>query len=260
MTSKEMFEALGYKQTRNDNVFIEYQDDSHGDGDYKYIWFNHMWKKYEVGYYDAVETKRYKASMVFIDEHEAITKQMKELGWIWYDTIRKGERDMKSIYEEVVEKLKRNKEVELYRFDFTESGNLDFYTDKVYKAEDDEKITRSVVLTSVFGIKYRLEKIKFIGTALIKGEPCLVKETLNYDNEPTYDLYYGDINHINQYSFSITEAMKEKSNDKSHLYFLGKDRSLIRFRNEAENKDDIELLLSKGLITKLEDFKEVENE
>ena len=82
MTSKEMFEALGYKQTRNDNVFIEYQDDSHGDGDYKYIWFNHMWKKYEVGYYDAVETKRYKASMVFIDEHEAITKQMKELGWI----------------------------------------------------------------------------------------------------------------------------------------------------------------------------------
>ena len=82
MTSKEMFEELGYRQTRNDNVFIEYQDDSHGDGDYKYIRFTLLWKKYEVGYYEAYETKRYKASMVFIDEHEAITKQMKELGWI----------------------------------------------------------------------------------------------------------------------------------------------------------------------------------
>ena len=162
----------------------------------------------------------------------------------------------KSIYEEVLEMLKQNKEVELYRFVFAMSGNLDFYTDKVYKAEDGDKITRRVVLASVFGTRYRLEKIKFIGTALIKGESCLVKETLNFDNEPTYDLYYGD---INQYSFSISEAMKEKSNDKSKLYFLGKDGSLIGFRNEAENKDAIELLLSKGLITKSEDFKE-ENE
>ena len=50
--------------------------------------------------------------------------------------------------------------------------------------------------------------------------------------------------------------MNEIANDKSYLYFLGKDGSLIKFRNEAENKDDIELLLSKGLISKLEDFKE----
>ena len=37
------------------------------------------------------------------------------------------------------------------------------------------------------------------------------------------------------------------------LYFLGKDGSLLGFSNEAKNKDDIELLLSKGLISKLED-------
>ena len=162
----------------------------------------------------------------------------------------------KSIYDKVVEKLKQNEEVELYRFVFTESGKLDFYTTKVYKAEDGDKITRSAVLASVFGTKYRLDKIKCVGTALIKGESYIVREYINFDNEPTYDLYYGD---INGYSFSITEAMKEKSNDKSYLYFVGKDGSLIGFRDEAKNKDAIELLLSKGLLTKLEDFKE-ENE
>ena len=160
------------------------------------------------------------------------------------------------IYEEVVEKLKQIKEVELYRFVFTESGKLDFYTDKVYKAEDGDKITRRVVLASVFGSKYRLEKIKIIGTALVKGESLLVKEYLSYDyDEPTADLYYGD---INGYSFSITEAMKEITNSKSYLYFLGKDGSLYAFSNEERYKDDIELLLSKGLISRLEDFKEIE--
>ena len=84
MTAKEMFEALGYKQTRNDNVLIEYIDDSYGYGDYKYVWFYHMWQEYIVGYYDndpyGIKTRpRYKVS---IEEHEAITKQMKELGWI----------------------------------------------------------------------------------------------------------------------------------------------------------------------------------
>ena len=163
----------------------------------------------------------------------------------------------KTIYDKVVEMLKQNEEVELYRFVFTESGKLDFYTGKVYTAEDGDKITRSTVLASVFGVKYRLEKIKLIGTALVKGESCLVEEYINFDNEPTYDLYYGD---IKGFSFSITEAMKEKANDKSYLYFLGKNGSLYMFRNEKKNKDDIELLLSKGLISKLEDFKELENE
>ena len=160
----------------------------------------------------------------------------------------------KSIYKEVVEKLKKNKEVELYRFAFTESGSLDFYTDKVYTAEDGDKITRRVVLASIFGTKYRLEKIKCVGTALVRGETYIVEERLNDCYDPIETLYYGD---INQYSFSITEAMKEIANDKSYLYFLGKGGSLYKFRNEEKNKDDIELLLSKGLISKLEDFKEV---
>ena len=159
----------------------------------------------------------------------------------------------RSIYDKVVEKLKQNEEVELYRFVFTESDKLDFYTDKVYRAEEGDKITRSVVLASVLGVEYRLEKIKIVGTALIAGKSFLVREYLNDYNEPTPALYYGD---IKGYSFSITEAIKEKSNDKSYLYFLGKDGSLYRFRNEKKNKDDIELLLSKGLISKLEDFKE----
>lgn len=77
MTAKEMFKALGYKQTKNNNVFIEYKDDSHGDGDYTYIRFIHMRKEYEIGYYMAM--------MVTIKEHEAITKQMKELGWFKND-------------------------------------------------------------------------------------------------------------------------------------------------------------------------------
>ena len=163
---------------------------------------------------------------------------------------------MKSIYDQVVEMLKKNKEVELYKFHYTESGKLDFYTDKVFKAEDGDKITRSVVLASVFGVKYRLEKIKFIGTALVRGESFLVTEYLDdYDGEPIATLYFGD---INEYSFSITEAMKERANDESNLYFLEKDGSLLGFRNEKKNKDDIELLLSKGLISKLEDFKELE--
>ena len=164
---------------------------------------------------------------------------------------------MKSIYEEVVEMLKQNEGVELYKFHYTESGKLDFYTDKVFKAEDGEKITRSVVLASVFGVRYRLEKIKFIGTALVKGKSLLVKEYLNDYYQPTAGLYYGD---INKYSFSITEAMKERADRDSDLYFVGKDGSLYAFENEAKNKDDIELLLSKGLISKLEDFKELENE
>ena len=160
----------------------------------------------------------------------------------------------KLIYDKVVEMLKQNEEVELYRFVFTESGKLDFYTDKVYKAEDGDKITRSAVLASVFGTKYRLDKIKCVGTALIKGESYIVREYINFDNEPTYDLYYGD---IKGYSFSITEAMKERASSDSDLYFLGKNGSLYAFNNEERYKDDIELLLSKGLISRLEDFKEL---
>ena len=82
MTAKKMFEALGYEQVINNGNLIAYKDDSHGDGDYAYISFIHMWKEYEVGYYDGYETKTREPMRVSRTEHEAITKQMKELGWI----------------------------------------------------------------------------------------------------------------------------------------------------------------------------------
>ena len=82
MTAKEMFEALDYELIINRGSVIEYIDDSHGDGDYVYVRFYPMYKEYEIGYFDGYETKTKVATGVSIKEHEAITKQMKELGWI----------------------------------------------------------------------------------------------------------------------------------------------------------------------------------
>ena len=82
MAAKEMFEALDYEQTTNSDNLIEYTDDSYGDGDYKYVSFNRMWIEYEVGYFDGYDTKRKQPIDVSIEEHEAITQQMKELGWV----------------------------------------------------------------------------------------------------------------------------------------------------------------------------------
>ena len=80
MKAKEMFKSLGYKQTINSDNFIDYINDSHGDGDFKYVSFRCMLKEYQVSYYDGYETLT--PTVVSIKEHEAITKQMKELGWI----------------------------------------------------------------------------------------------------------------------------------------------------------------------------------
>ena len=81
MTAKEMFEALNYEQTTNSNNLIEYTGYSNRDG-YAYIIFNRTYEEYEVGYFDIDETKTKKPIVVSIKEHEAITKQMKELSWI----------------------------------------------------------------------------------------------------------------------------------------------------------------------------------
>lgn len=78
MTAKEMFEALGYKQTINIDYLIEYRADK-GDNTFVYICFAFLLKAYEVGYFDGyISTAR----ITSIQEHKAITKQMKELGWI----------------------------------------------------------------------------------------------------------------------------------------------------------------------------------
>ncbi len=78
MTAKEMFESLGYKQTINSDYLIEYTADN-GGNDFVYIRFYFSSKGYEVGYFDGYISTAMETS---IKEHEAITKQMKELGWI----------------------------------------------------------------------------------------------------------------------------------------------------------------------------------
>ena len=75
MTAKEMFEALGYKETMNNKNLIEYKNDRSET----YVSFNRMWETYEAGFYDGYEVLPFDVS---IEEHEAITKKMKELGWI----------------------------------------------------------------------------------------------------------------------------------------------------------------------------------
>ena len=84
MTAKEMFEELGYEQTMNiDGLieYIDYIDYNHNEIGYIYIRFDLFWKSYEVGYFDG-KTKTEKAIVATTAEHKAITKQMKELGWI----------------------------------------------------------------------------------------------------------------------------------------------------------------------------------
>jgi len=158
----------------------------------------------------------------------------------------------KTIYDEVLEMLEQNKEVELYRFRYSMPGTLDVYTNKVYTAEDGEKITKSKILTSVSGSKFALFKIKCVGIASIKGKSYIVREY------PTYDMLSFD--EINKYSFSIMEAIDKIATDKSYSYLLGEDDILYELTDVEKNKNGIELLLSNGLISKLEDFNELENE
>ncbi len=81
MTAKEIFEELGYVQTMNIDGLIEYIDYIHNEIGYIYIRFDLFWESYEVGYFDG-KTKTEKAIVTTTAEHNAITKQMKELGWI----------------------------------------------------------------------------------------------------------------------------------------------------------------------------------
>ena len=78
MTAKKLFEMLDYKQTINSDYLIEYIADK-GGNDFVYIRFYFLSKGYEVGYFDGYI---YTAMETSIKEHEAITQQMKELGWI----------------------------------------------------------------------------------------------------------------------------------------------------------------------------------
>ena len=70
MTAKEMFEALGYEQTLYRNTIG--------------IGYKTKVKPYKtIEFYCYVEDLSYYAThRVTITEHQAITQQMKELGWI----------------------------------------------------------------------------------------------------------------------------------------------------------------------------------
>ena len=86
MTAKEMFKKMGYEQTTNNDKLIEYilvgSHEGDDDGDYYlYVRFYPIRKWYTVGHYED-KTKTARPMVVIIREHEAITKQMKELGWI----------------------------------------------------------------------------------------------------------------------------------------------------------------------------------
>lgn len=93
MTAKEMFEALGFKQTTNNDTLIEYIDVTHEDDNYIYIIFYLTSKEYEVGYSNIYQIQTEEIVLVTIKEHEAITKQMKELGWI-VELLKEGNNDL----------------------------------------------------------------------------------------------------------------------------------------------------------------------
>ena len=82
MTAKELFESFGFKQTTNNDNLIEYNGYILENGDYLYITFYRNWKYYEVGYSNIHQIKTERSVFLTIKEHEIITQQMKELGWI----------------------------------------------------------------------------------------------------------------------------------------------------------------------------------
>ena len=82
MTAKELFESFGFKQTINDDNLIEYNGYTLENGDYLYITFYRKWKYYEVGYSNIHQNKTKRGVFITIKEHDIITQQMKELGWI----------------------------------------------------------------------------------------------------------------------------------------------------------------------------------
>ena len=81
MKAKEMFEALGYyKGIDFPKTILNYEKfDNKGYG--KYISFDHLTEDYIVG---NIIPKVPQPEIVRIskEEHQAITQQMKELGWL----------------------------------------------------------------------------------------------------------------------------------------------------------------------------------
>ena len=74
MNAQEMFEELGYK-FNEDEIEIMYSFPKYYDGYYLRIVFDKIMSSYKV-------TKLNHSTSIGIKLHQAITQQMKELGWI----------------------------------------------------------------------------------------------------------------------------------------------------------------------------------
>jgi len=72
-TAKEMFEELGFKRIRNTKTYIAYKYDNLGIT--TWLTFDLKAKTYQ----GQVNNYHYPFSIL---QHQAITQQMKELGWI----------------------------------------------------------------------------------------------------------------------------------------------------------------------------------
>jgi len=87
MSAKEMFEELGYKCTRNDHLFISYVYLSKCYKNYYYnIEFSLKYKEITVRRYKGNFFRRIYSNedMIgfYLDDIQAINKQIEELGWL----------------------------------------------------------------------------------------------------------------------------------------------------------------------------------
>ncbi|MCI9434060.1 MAG: hypothetical protein HFI86_02125 [Bacilli bacterium] len=86
MSAKEMFEKLGYKLTRNDDLFITYSHTLKHDKKYYYaITFELKYKQIKIERYRSELLRQLfsKEDMIglYLDDVQAINKQIDELGW-----------------------------------------------------------------------------------------------------------------------------------------------------------------------------------
>ncbi len=107
MTAEEMFEELGFEQTRNDDNYIEYV--RNGLGGYISILFSLRWKSIKSTYgYQARGTNYHEIPP---DELKAIIQQAKELGWLEEkdeNFEEKPETNYEHFKDEIVQKFKYN--------------------------------------------------------------------------------------------------------------------------------------------------------
>lgn len=86
-SAKEMFEELGYKITRNDDLFVTYSYTLKCDKKYYFaITFELKYKQVKMERYRSELFRRVFSTNdmigLYLDDIQAINKQIEELGWI----------------------------------------------------------------------------------------------------------------------------------------------------------------------------------